>query len=474
MKQKKNWNLCLSNEQILFLSIIAVLLVVILLLGITITRNQLSFKPANTRMERDNVQYTKKINEIYNNIVNHYIEEVDAKDLFNITVDAMVSFLNDPYSGYIIKEDALHLQDTITGNYSGIGANFIEKWTSDDNYELIVSAVTLNGPADKAGLKVGDRLIQVDGVNVADRTLNDAIFLFRGVSENSVNLLVQRNNQELNILIKRQNVLIETIQCGYVGSGIFYMKIIEFTSQTAQELSRVLKKLESLEVQSLIIDLRNNPGGELESVIRATDLFLNEGLIIETKSRSNIQNNFFRASVSASVSEDIKIAIIINENTASGAEVMAAALQDLNRASIYGRRSFGKSSVQIALPLSKHPVEYFKLTVAYYYTASGRNISKEGVVPDYEISPLFKLTQEQVLSYKQLEDDITYQEFLKTNTQLSSNVLMEHVNILAESWLLPVDFLFWQLRRFNVRDELFDLDSDYTLTYVVDTLRDTN
>ncbi|NIZ46946.1 S41 family peptidase [Entomospira nematocerorum] len=466
-----------SNEQILFLSVIAVLLVVILLLGITVVRNQFPYKPAATRDERYNAQQVHKIEKVYNYILEHYVYDVDAQELLHAAIKGMTNYLDDVYTDYVIDSEATHLQDMIQGEFIGIGlmVQAIEESSDPLRYRFIVTYVYSGSAAEEAGIAVGDRIIAINGESLSSgATEEDVLTKLRGKSGSKVDLVLLRKEEKINLKVRRDKISLPTVQYGMLQPGLGYIRISQFTPQTVQTLEDVLESLQNQGVSQLILDLRDNPGGELESVVMATDLFLSKGLIVETKSRSSLQNKIYRANAAVSIDENIPIAVLINEQTASAAEVMAATLQDLNRATVYGKRSFGKSSVQVVLPLGNRPLEFLKMTVAHYFTASGKNISVEGITPDYEISSPYRLTQSEWSRFQSLRKESAYQQLLQQSLSLSEEELHDALVVFADDWDIPYDFLQMHIAQY-VRYYEFDsmkinIHTDYILSKTIEAL----
>ncbi|NIZ40557.1 S41 family peptidase [Entomospira entomophila] len=465
-----------SNEQILFLSVIAVLLVVILLLGITVVRNQFSYKPAATREERYNAQQVQKIEKVYNYILEHYVYEVDAQELLQSAMKGMTEYLDDTYTDYVIESEALHLQDMIKGDFIGIGVKIqVVEMANSEGSHFIVSYVYADSAAEESGIVVGDQFLSINGEKIVTGVTGDEVFAkLRGKAGSKVDLLLLRGEEEITVRVRRAKVELLTVQQAVIQPGLGYIRISQFTPHTVQAVEDALVDLQSQGITQLIIDLRDNPGGELESVVMTTDLFLSRGLIVETKSRSGLQNKIYRANAAISIDESIPIAVLINEQTASAAEVMAATLQDLDRASVYGKRSFGKSSVQVVLPLGSRPLEFLKMTVAHYFTASGKNISLEGITPDYEIDSPYRLMQSEWIRFQTLRKDTAYQQFLQMSPAITSEERHEIMTTFASDWEIPLEFLEMyvaQYVRYYQFDPMsIDINTDYILAKTIEAL----
>jgi carboxyl-terminal processing protease len=313
-----------------------------------------------------------KLNKLIDFIDREYVDDVNTDSIVDITVDRILENL-DPHSVYINQEDLVAVNENMRGDFVGIGVNF---YMYKDSVAVIKPLK--DGPSEIAGIKAGDRILYADKYQLYDKNLpNDSLYPhLKGEIGSEVNLTVFRKTEgkKLKIKVKRDVVPIKSVDVAFmVSDDLGYIKINRFAETTYEEFHKALLRLKSKDMQRLIIDLRDNGGGYLEVANAIADDLLKEGeLIVKTKNKRG------REDVSKATSdgdfEEGKVYVLINENSASASEILAGAVQDNDRGTIVGRRSFGKGLVQREMPLGDGSA--IRLTVARYYTPSGRSIQK--------------------------------------------------------------------------------------------------
>ncbi len=317
--------------------------------------------------------------EVFNRVSEAYVEEIDDRTLLENAIKGMLSEL-DPHSAYLDRQTFSDLQENTSGNYGGLGLEV----AMDGGFLRVVSPMD-DTPADKAGMEAGDLILQLDEVPVKGMSLNEAIEAMRGEPGSEVKLTFVREGEptpkELNIV--REVIQVASVRQRKLEDGYGYLRIAQFQSGTGEETEKALEKLtEDGKLLGLILDLRNNPGGVLQSAVRVSDLFIDEGLIVYTTGR--LSNSDLRFSATTPDSTDgVPMVVLVNEGSASASEIVAGALQDHGRAVIMGVDTFGKGSVQTVLPLNNEKA--IKLTTALYFTPNGRSIQAEGIVPDIRV-----------------------------------------------------------------------------------------
>ncbi|MBQ19155.1 MAG: S41 family peptidase [Vicingaceae bacterium] len=354
---------------------------------------------------------TGKLNEILNFIEEAYVDSVDSKELLENSINSMLSNL-DPHSYYISPKDFNDMNDPIEGSFEGIGVEFRIK----DDTVMVVAAIA-NGPSEKLGIQAGDRIIKVDTVNIAGKNItnNDVIKLLKGPRGTKVNVYVKRRGTKklLKFAIVRDEIPIYSVDAPYmIDDNIGYVKISRFARTTYAEFLTAVAELKEKDMESLIIDLRGNGGGVLSSAISIADEMLDKNqMIVYTKGRARKKTEYY--STSKGILKGIKIAILINENSASASEILAGAIQDNDRGIILGRRSFGKGLVQEQIPWPDGSA--IRLTVARYYTPSGRSIQKpyENGLDDYNLEAYKRYENGELLE----ADSIHFPDSLKYFTK---------------------------------------------------------
>jgi carboxyl-terminal processing protease len=323
-------------------------------------------------------------------IKKYYVKPVDDKELFDNAIKGMVGSL-DPHSGYLNEEEFEELQTSTSGEFGGLG---IEVTMEDGVVKVITPLV--DTPAFKSGLKSGDYIVKLGTESVQGLTLKDAVNLMRGKAGSNIELTVLRKgvSKPLTFNLVREVILIKSVKSKLLSEGYGYVRLSQFQAQTGQDMIKAIAQLKHQtngKLKGLILDLRNNPGGLLDSAIQVSDAFLgknNNGkpeLIVYTEGR--LQGSKFTALASpGDILNNAPMVVLINNGSASASEIVAGALKDNQRALILGTKSFGKGSVQTVLPLDNKTG--IKLTTALYYTPSGTSIQAKGIIPDIVVEEL--------------------------------------------------------------------------------------
>jgi carboxyl-terminal processing protease len=319
--------------------------------------------------------------EIFGRIKQDYVEPVDDNQLLEQAIRGMLSGL-DPHSTYLDAEEYKELQVGTTGEFGGLGLEV----GMEDGFVKVIAPID-DTPAQRAGVEAGDLIIRIDGKPVKGMALPEAVSLMRGEPGSTINLTVVRENQDrpLTFSIQRDVIKVASVKSRMLEPGFGYLRISHFQSGTTEDMLRAVKKLKAESdgaINGLILDLRNNPGGVLNSAVSVSDAFLGEGMIVYTKGRFAEAELEYKAQP-GDILDGAPLVVLVNSGSASASEIVAGALQDHRRALIMGSRTFGKGSVQSVLPVTRGAA--VKLTTARYYTPSGRSIQAEGIVPDIKL-----------------------------------------------------------------------------------------
>jgi carboxyl-terminal processing protease len=315
---------------------------------------------------------------VFSDIKQLYVEDVENKDLFNNAIKGMVSGL-DPHSVYLEPKEQKSLMESASGKFGGLGIVISKK---DDGIQVI-SPID-DTPAYKAGIQAGDLIIKIGDKPVRGMTLEDGVELMRGEPGTDVQITVLRKNQKPFVIdITREIITIVSVKGYLLEKNIGYVRISSFQGPTAKLLKETIANLVEKNdgyLESLILDLRNNPGGVLDGAVDVSNLFIDKaGLVVYTKGRIPSSNLKFKTE-RGDIMLGSPIVVLINEGSASASEIVAGALQDHKRAIIMGNTSFGKGSVQTIIELDKG--YGLKVTTARYYTPNGRSIQAKGIEPD--------------------------------------------------------------------------------------------
>jgi len=332
--------------------------------------------------ERLPLRELRVFTQVFEQIRRGYVEEVKDTELLENAISGLLLEL-DPHSAYLNKSDYDDLQESATGEYSGLGLEV----GSERGMIKIISPID-DTPAAKAGIKAGDLIIEVDGVPVRGMALQKAIDKLRGEKGTSIELMVLRDDQEtpIEFTIVRDTIQFSSVRSRIIEPGYGYVRISQFQTSSGDDFKKELLDLKQQEtpLKGVIIDLRNNPGGLVPASVEISDAVLDGGTIVYTEGRLPSSNSRYEAT-SGDILEGIPIVVLINGGSASASEIVAGALQDHQRAAIIGTQSFGKGSVQTVIPLGDGRA--VKLTTARYFTPNGRSIQAEGIVPDIIVEP---------------------------------------------------------------------------------------
>ena len=306
-----------------------------------------------------------------------YVEEVSDKKLIEAAINGMLTSL-DPHSSYLDTESFAYMSEQTRGKFGGLGIEV----TMDNGLVMVVSPID-DTPAAKAGIKSGDYITHIDGQTVIGLTLNEAVAKMRGKIGTKIKLSVRRANAKpFEVTLKREEIKIHSVKTEIKNDNILYIRISPFAEENDKEIIKAVKdaqkKLKN-KLAGIVIDVRNNPGGLLDQAVAVSDLFLDKGEIVSTRSR-NEEDTVKYTAQTGDIAAGLPMVVIINEGSASASEIVAGALQDHHRAIVIGEKSFGKGSVQTVIPLGEYGA--MRITTARYYTPSGRSIQAKGIEPD--------------------------------------------------------------------------------------------
>ncbi len=309
----------------------------------------------------------------------YYVNEVDDRDLLHAALRGMLASL-DPHSEWLSAEEYAAMAEQTSGRYGGVGIEF----QLVDGFFTVISALD-GSPAAEAGIVSGERIVAVNGTPLKGKTVSDVVALIRGEAGTLVTLGLYRpaDKREREVRLEREIVQTTSVTGRLIEPGYGYLRLAAFQENTAAQLAAEVRRLETGNggaLRGLLIDLRNNPGGILEAAVQSADHFLHQGQIVSTRGRSPDAFMEFSADPAELIDPATPLVVMVNEGSASAAEIMAGALQDHHRALIAGHRTFGKGSVQNVFPLRNG--SGLRLTTARYYTPNGRSIQLSGIAPD--------------------------------------------------------------------------------------------
>ena len=435
-----------------------------------------SFVRGQSAEVQSSQRYTSMIQNVFDFIQRNYIDEVDPKVLFEGAMNGMFNALEDPYSNFLAESDMTDLNDTTQGSFGGVGL-YITKPIAARNdakppYVEVASPIE-DTPGWRAGINPGDLIIEIDGEATDKLTMDEVLARLRGKPGLDVRLLIRRAEKlEFTITLTRAVIEVPNTKYEMIGD-IGYLRLITFTPMTADRARGAINDFRSKNYTSLILDLRNNYGGLLNSAVDICSLFFDGGVVVSTKSRIPSENHVFYARKSPVVSSDIPVIVLINRGSASASEIVAGALKDRNRAYLVGEKTFGKGSVQQVYPLDNVG---FKITTARYFTPSDVNIDKIGIPPDREVSyPDF--TDADVEKLAALIKDNKIPDFVAGNEKASAAQVDAFARSLEKEYQLDFTLLKRLIRNEQNRTiiaPVYDLEYDVQLQEAVKILKEGN
>ena len=344
--------------------------------------NALAKKETKPEPREDTYELLNLFGEVMERAKASYVEEVDDKKLIESAINGMLVAL-DPHSSYLDDKSFKYMNEQTKGKFGGLGIEV----TMEQGVVKVVSPID-DTPASRAGLKPGDYITNINGENVVGMSLNDAVDKMRGKPGSKVKLTIRRVNEKpFDVTLKREEVKIQSVKSEIKADDVVYIRISSFSEDVDKNVEKAFKKAQKEKkgkIAGIVLDVRNNPGGLLDQAVGVSDLFLNQGEIVSTRSR-NAEDTIRYSAEQGDITDGLPIVVMINDGSASASEIVAGALQDHKRAVLLGEKSFGKGSVQTVIPLGNYGA--MRLTTARYYTPSGRSIQAKGIEPDVEVHP---------------------------------------------------------------------------------------
>ncbi len=318
--------------------------------------------------------------EVLEKINKEYVDEFNQSESMDSAINGLLQSL-DPYSSYMSPKIFDEMQTETSGEFGGLGIEV----SMEAGVVKVISPID-DTPASRAGLKAGDYIVKINDFQVQGKSLSEAVDLMRGPVGSGIELTVRRRGEKkaLTFNIIREVIQVKSVKSEIIDENIGYIRLTSFNDNSSDQIEKQIKKLKKdKNLNSFILDLRNNPGGLLSQAIKISDFFLENGEIVSTKSRKKSENRKWFAK-KGDITDGKTLLVLINYGSASASEIVAGALKDHKRAIIVGENSFGKGSVQSIIPLKNRGA--IRLTVAKYYLPSGKSISEVGVRPDIEVN----------------------------------------------------------------------------------------
>jgi carboxyl-terminal processing protease len=397
---------------------------------------------------------------------------VDPKLIYEGAMTGMFNALGDPYSAFLPDAEMSDLNDTTQGNFGGVGL-YISKPERHDgkpSYVEVASPIE-DTPGWRAGISPGDLIVEVDGEATDVLSLDEVMKRLRGRPGTDVKLQIRRGETLVfPVTLTRALIEVPTVKHAMISGDIGYLKLMTFTPMSVDRTREALEDLKTKNYKAFILDLRNNYGGLLQSAVGISDLFLEGGVVVSTKSRINSENAVFTARRGVTIPAEIPMVVLINRGSASASEIVAGALKDRGRAYLVGEKSYGKGSVQQVYPLENAG---FRITTARYYTPSDVNIDKIGIPPDKEVLfPDFSAAEAEKLN--KLINDNKIPTFVAANPNAAAAAIETFARGLTAEYALDLALLRRLIRNEQNRTAVapvYDLEYDVQLLEAVNILQ---
>ena len=463
-----------KTERVLWISLTFSL---ILSLGVILLAPSVSAQSSGASTEN----YLRMFETAYYLILRNYVDEIPPQTLFEGAMRGLFDSLDDPYSTYLEESELQSLTDTTSGQFGGVGLYISKDFFDEENpngrrpYVKVVAPIE-GTPAYRAGIHAGDYIYKINGESAKDFSTDEVSNLLRGTAGTDVKVTILRGSDiTFNVDLTRDNIEIPTVKWDYVDEQTGYLRIIQFTPYTSLRVEEALNDFERNGVSSLIIDVRNNPGGLLNSVVEIADQFFDNGTIVSTRSRIPGENEVYRAESGKIIPDTTEIYLIIDNGSASASEILTGVMKDRGRAIVVGDTTYGKGSVQQMLMLGNSAI---KLTMARYYTPSGVNIDKTGIDPDIFIKD-DELSDSDIEDYKTLIESNRIGSFINDNKDPSQQEIADFIGSLRDEGIEISE----QFLRIMIRNEanrrlddppVFDLEYDKPLQKIMSLIEGEN
>ena len=317
--------------------------------------------------------------EVLDKINKEYVEEIDQSDAMDAAINGVLQSL-DPYSAYMSPQTFKEMETETSGKFGGLGIEVGMEFG-------VVKVITPmdDSPAEREGVKAGDYIVKINGIQVQGKTLSEAVELMRGPVGSKLEITIRRKGVKKALIfeITREIIEIKSVKSKIIDDSVGYIRLTAFNENSSKQIRNKIKKFKKNKINKYVLDLRNNPGGLLSQAVKISDFFLDNGEIVSTKSRKSLENKKYFAKKGDIINGETLI-VLINYGSASASEIVAGALKDHKRAIVIGENSYGKGSVQSIIPLKNKGA--IRLTISKYYLPSGKSISGTGISPDIEVT----------------------------------------------------------------------------------------
>ncbi len=418
--------------------------------------------------QENTLRYLDYFHFVYQSIKKEFVEEKKSEVLLEGAMQGMLQSLNDPYSRYLDEKQYAQFKTAVTGNFVGIGVEITVK-----DGDVIVIAPIEGSPARSAGILAGDIIVKVDDNQMRGKNLNAVIKKIKGKPGTKTIVYVRRKgfSELLNFEIIRKAITVKSTRYGTIKEqpGIGYIKISHFYETSASEIDKILKKFNKQQIKKMILDLRGNPGGNLNAAIQISDMFLaKDKVIVTTRGRKSQKSEDNFKATSDQLFKG-KLIVLVNKGSASASEVLAGALQDNKRAPLAGQKTFGKALVQQLIDINPGKTG-FTLTIRKYYTPNGALIHKKGIAPDHKM-PEDLIPEKDLKNLGRIINDKLFHKFAKTHKIYKKENIEKLLSFLESNQLKISErtaayYFKRELNRYK-KASLYDLEFDSTLSQAI-------
>ena len=337
-----------------------------------------SSKISVSASEEDIYSKIDLFSEVLDKINKEYVEDINQSDAMDAAINGVLQSL-DPYSAYMSPETFKEMETETSGKFGGLGIEV------GMEYGVVKVVTPMDGsPAEREGVKAGDYIVKINGIQVQGKTLTEAVELMRGPVGSKLEITIRRKGikKALVFEITREIIEVKSVKSKVIDDSVGYIRLTAFNDNSAKQIKNKINEFKKNKINKYVLDLRNNPGGLLSQAVKISDFFLDNGEIVSTKSRKSSENRKYFAKKGDIINGETLL-VLINYGSASASEIVAGALKDHKRAIVIGENSYGKGSVQSILPLKNNGA--IRLTISKYYLPSGKSISGTGITPDIEV-----------------------------------------------------------------------------------------
>lgn len=425
--------------------------------------------------DNDFYYYSRLFQKVFATLQQNFVDtnNVTTKKLMYGAIKGMLEATDDPFTFLLDEKLNEALSTEMSGRYGGVGLSI----SKQPDKGLMVVAPIEDGPGEKAGILPGDIITAIDGKSTKDMAVDTAANIMRGKEGTKVTLTIVRDGvpDSIEYPLTRALIEIKSVKYKMLDNTIGYIRITTFGDDTSKELDTALKDLKKSGMKKLILDLRNNPGGRLDTAINIVEEFLSDGKIVYTRGRTRNENQDYFASRKGDEWINGDMLVLVNQYSASASEILAGALQDNNRAKLLGETTFGKFSVQYVLPLDSRDNTSFKFTVAHYYTPNGRRLHGKGITPDYVVVEE-KLSNSDITALTELRKSGEISSYVKRypNESSDASALPRFKEELRNKNIIPSDYLLERLiyneRNLGNYNEIVDMRYDKQLKAAINYL----